>query len=620
MIISKVFASFSALFILHQMAVADPIVFKRVSIPNASPTNIACAMKDGGYASVGFNSGELSITHFTADGIPLWSRWLFTGMRHVGLAVTQSLDGGLAITGYRELVNGEQDGFLAKIDSLGHLEFHKTFTGVGRDRFHAIIATPDSGFVLAGEGSFETENTHAVLLKTDKTGAVVWFHEYLDFAYSAIHAMKQDEAGALVLAGVASDTSASAGLDATLMKTDSVGRPLWIRKYSESGRDIANDLDFTEDGGYILAGSTTSFWNLDGDAALMKTDALGNLLWVKTIGNNNTEEVAYSVKAMDDGYVLWGAPISGEGRLMKRDSQGNFVWDKVLGNENEVKTSILQQAPGRMVVCATQCVTVLDDEYAFPIITRAPKSRFAFVGESETFAVQTFDVGPAYQWLKNGVLIPGANSATLTLASVTYADSGIYSVTVTNTRGTVTSEGAILSLRQPATNLARNGTATASEVWENNQSVRPSLAIDGSTYDAPRGGNYWVLPNETTGWWQVDLGQEFALGTIDIYNINNDGANDRGTQAFRLEILDASQAVVHSLADTLPFTSYSSASFPTTPYTLRLPSAVTGRYVKIYVDSWYPTRNNPFWPYPVIKSNNATNQGGGLNDVHVFGP
>jgi hypothetical protein len=125
--------------------------------------------------------------------------------------------------------------------------------------------------------------------------------------------------------------------------------------------------------------------------------------------------------------------------------------------------------------------------------------------------------------MKNGVLIPGADSATLTLESVTMADAGIYSVTISNPRGTKASEEADLSIRQASTNLALSGTVTASAFWENNPIVRPALVIDGSTYDSPTGGSYWILPNLSKGWWQVNLGQEFTLGTIDIYNTNNGG-------------------------------------------------------------------------------------------------
>jgi hypothetical protein len=109
-------------------------------------------------------------------------------------------------------------------------------------------------------------------------------------------------------------------------------------------------------------------------------------------------------------------------------------------------------------------------------------------------------------------------------------------------------------------NVALEGTATASAFWESNALFAPERAIDGSTFDAFSGGNYWLLPNVTPGWWQVDLGAEVPIGFIRILNSNNGFANDRATKDFRLEILDGGQAVVYSSAGVLPFTSFSTAA------------------------------------------------------------
>jgi len=168
------------------------------------------------------------------------------------------------------------------------------------------------------------------------------------------------------------------------------------------------------------------------------------------------------------------------------------------------------------------------------------------------------------------------------------------------------------------TNIALGAPVSASAYWENNPIVAPEKAVDGSTYDQYGGGNYWVLPNVTPGWLQVDLGSPRAIGLIKIINFNNSYANDRATKDFRCEILDADMTVLYSTSGVLPFTSFSSASNPTVPYIIDLPAAITGRYVKIYVDSWYPTRTDPTWPYPVISSSNLNNEGGGLNDLQVF--
>lgn len=75
-----------------------------------------------------------------------------------------------------------------------------------------------------------------------------------------------------------------------------------------------------------------------------------------------------------------------------------------------------------------------------PVITSAPARRTAVIGTSTTFTAGASGApAPTYQWLKNGVAISGATGASLTIGSVQAGDIGNYSVTVTNSAGSVTS-------------------------------------------------------------------------------------------------------------------------------------------------------------------------------------
>ncbi len=65
-----------------------------------------------------------------------------------------------------------------------------------------------------------------------------------------------------------------------------------------------------------------------------------------------------------------------------------------------------------------------------PTLSEVPTSRSACVGEPTTFRVATGVASPTYQWLRNGTAIAGATSATYTIASVSEADSGDYSVRI----------------------------------------------------------------------------------------------------------------------------------------------------------------------------------------------
>jgi len=115
----------------------------------------------------------------------------------------------------------------------------------------------------------------------------------------------------------------------TLPLIGSVGASseLWSQTYGGEYGDIAYSLVETSDGGYALAGVTSSFGAGLSDFWLVKTDSSGNMEWNQTYGGTEYE-VAYSLVATSDGgYALAGSTRSfGAGGydfwLVKTDANG----------------------------------------------------------------------------------------------------------------------------------------------------------------------------------------------------------------------------------------------------------------------------------------------------------
>ncbi len=85
-----------------------------------------------------------------------------------------------------------------------------------------------------------------------------------------------------------------------------------------------------------------------------------------------------------------------------------------------------------------------------PAITTQPIAQDVPIGGNATFTVVASGTAPlSYQWRKGGTDIPGANASTLTLTGVSAADAADYSVVVTNSVDSVTSNAATLTVFTP---------------------------------------------------------------------------------------------------------------------------------------------------------------------------
>src|SRR5207247_781050 len=94
-------------------------------------------------------------------------------------------------------------------------------------------------------------------------------------------------------------------------KTDTIGDTLWTKTFGGIYDDEALFVNQTTDGGYIIAGWTSSFgaggWD---DVYLVRTDANGDSLWTKTYGGVNGD-VAWSVQqTTDGGFIITGGTSS----------------------------------------------------------------------------------------------------------------------------------------------------------------------------------------------------------------------------------------------------------------------------------------------------------------------
>lgn len=297
---------------------------------------------DGGYISLGraesfgFGSSDFYLIKMDSVGNMLWSKTYGGPSYEEGYSMAQTADSGFVLAGYTESFgSGQSDLWVIKTDTSGNIEWTKTYGGTGTEGISgfgniSIHQIYDDGFVLAGyTNSFGAGSFDFYLLRIDSIGNLDWSKTYggagIDYGYG--NSVGRTDDGGYIITG--HTESFGAGMsDVYVVKADSVGTLEWSRTFGGSDVDYGYSIQQTSDFGYIIGGATASFGNGGFDAYLLKIDVNGELMWSRAIGGSQ-DDYAFSVdQTADEGYILTGYTSSfGSGSsdvyLVKTDALGN---------------------------------------------------------------------------------------------------------------------------------------------------------------------------------------------------------------------------------------------------------------------------------------------------------
>ena len=292
---------------------------------------------DGGYVIIGdtdsFGAGgrDFWLVKTDALGNHVWNH-TYGGPNHdTGTSVVQTSDGGYLMVGNTYSFGaGGYDLWLVKTDGVGNQQWDHTFGGIAHDKGTSVIQTLDGGYAAAGNTqSFGMGLEDMWLVKTDKQGNHMWNQTYggsdSDWCYQVV-----ESADGFVMAG-ATSSFALGPSDAWLVTTDRFGNLLWSHIYGGAGEECGYSVTQTRDGGYAIAGYTTSRGAGQGDLWLVKTDAWGNHLWNQTQGGHFDEYGRAVMQTSDGGYVVAGETISfGAGSfdfyLVRMSMESGIAW------------------------------------------------------------------------------------------------------------------------------------------------------------------------------------------------------------------------------------------------------------------------------------------------------
>ncbi|MFN8361159.1 MAG: choice-of-anchor D domain-containing protein [Candidatus Kapaibacterium sp.] len=268
---------------------------------------------DGGYIVAGFSGskdGDVSGNHGDTDFwvvklSPLstieWQTSLGGDWGEAAYSIQQSTDGGYIVAGYSQINNGDvtgnhgnKDNWIVKLSPLGALEWQKSLGGSGIDYAQSIQLSADGGYIVAG---YSQSNNGDL---TDNHGG---FYDYW------------------------------------IVKLSSLGTIEWQKSLGGSGIDYGQSIQQSADGGYIVAGYSSSN---DGDVTgnqgmndfwVVKLSHLGDIEWQKSLGGSEDEQANSIQQSRDGGYIVAGYSRSKDGDVTRNQGFEDFWVVKLSSDE-----------------------------------------------------------------------------------------------------------------------------------------------------------------------------------------------------------------------------------------------------------------------------------------------
>lgn len=275
--------------------------------------------------------------------------------RNHGLCVQQTNDGGYVIAGGSTDTNLATKALLIKTDASGDTAWIKKF-GFGDTisaNLNSVLQTTDGGYIIAGNlSNLNDWSVSTLLIKTDDNGNIVWNKIYRDnsWLWDELGSIHPTYDGGYILTGDRLDILSQQYL--YLAKFDSNGDTLWTKTFLKEA--VGFSVQQTSDSGYIIAGAVRGSFN-NYDVLLVKTDKNGDTLWTKIfmkVGNlgETGDDYGYSVEQTNDGgYIIGGTTFfdqKGKPYLIKTNSNGDTLWTRIFGTLWDDGRSVQQTSDG----------------------------------------------------------------------------------------------------------------------------------------------------------------------------------------------------------------------------------------------------------------------------------
>ncbi|HAS46036.1 MAG TPA: hypothetical protein DCS93_36475 [Microscillaceae bacterium] len=325
----------------------------------------AVVASDGSYVFLGattsFTQGtnnpqDIFLVKADQNGNEVWNRNLGG---HAGKSIQNTPDGGFVILG--DTVASDTSSFvLIKTDGEGQVQWSINYGLPNRNEVATNVQlTTDGGYLMMGNILNNDGSSDIYVIKTDGQGTIIRERVYgfANLQNSTATILEDATTKDILWCGTAF-TATSATSDIRVVRANDIVNTQWDFFFGGTENEIGKDMKQVSDG-YVIVGTTSSEGNGGSDVFLIKISEQGVLQWSKTFGGAaNDEGEAISITD-DGGFIITGSTESeGEGGkdvfLIKTDADGNQVWTKTFGGtRNDVGRIVLQTQDKGFLVLST---------------------------------------------------------------------------------------------------------------------------------------------------------------------------------------------------------------------------------------------------------------------------
>ncbi|MCA9726997.1 MAG: hypothetical protein R3E12_16230 [Candidatus Eisenbacteria bacterium] len=307
--------------------------------------------------SYGTQTGDAWRIRIDGDGAVLEQQVYGNALPGGAADIAFDQDGSMVVVGAHTLdVFTDRDAWIHKVTPDGALDWAWSFDAdPGLHSFFAVTPVSTGGYVAVGSTAVGTgPPIYAWVVRMDQDGDVVWQNRYHGgVAEFATCVVETPEDGGFAVAGWT--TSSGAGsTDVWLLKLSSTGAIQWQKTYGGFDQEEATGLIQTADGGYAISAFSDTFPGSSHGPWVLRLDSSGNLLWHAVMGDEwgDFQDV---VQCADGNLVATGrisGPSSNDLWMVKlRDSDGTVLWQKAYeGTQGDWGSRTIELGNGDLLV------------------------------------------------------------------------------------------------------------------------------------------------------------------------------------------------------------------------------------------------------------------------------